>query len=234
VLQSDGASEAAKRGARVTLITTLETLLRALHPVAPFITEEIWQRVRAPAGATGETIMRAPFPVAADLPEDAAALGEMQWVQGFILGVRQIRGEMDIAPGRRIDAVLQHASPQDLSYLGRNRALLVRLAGLGSLDVLGDGASGPVSAVALLGTLEILVPMAGLIDPTAEMERLARRQRKAEQDTAKLSAKLGDAKFAANAPPEIIAKDTQRLAELRLELGQLAAQVERVRKLVGP
>ena len=234
VLQSDQASDAEKRGARLTLITTLETLLRALHPLAPFITEEIWMRVRGSAGVSGETIMRAPFPEVDALAEDAAAEREMQWVQGFILGVRQIRGEMDIAPGRRIDVLLRQPAAQDLEYLQRNRGLLARLAGIGTLDILAAGESGPISAVALQGTLEILVPMAGLIDPQAELERLARRQRKDEQDIAKLQAKLGDPKFTANAPADIIAKDTQRLAELRAGTRQLNAQADRVRKLLGP
>jgi valyl-tRNA synthetase len=233
VLQSDSRSEPEKRGTRVTLITTLETLLRALHPLAPFITDEIWMRVRDHAGAAGETVMRAPYPDAKDLPPDPDAEREMGWVRDFILGLRQIRGEMDIAPGRRIDVLLRQPSEADLQYLARNRGLLERLAGIGTLGVLDAGQSGPISAVALLGMLEILVPMAGLIDPQAEIERLTRRQRKTDLDIGKLQAKLADQKFAANAPPEVVARDSQRLAELRTETGQLAAQAARVRALLN-
>ncbi|MFI4889384.1 MAG: valine--tRNA ligase [Steroidobacterales bacterium] len=233
VLQSDQASEAEKRGARLTLITTLEELLRALHPIAPFITEEIWTRAGPLAGVAGQTVMLAPFPRPEDLPVDREAEREMSWVRDFILGIRQIRGEMDILPSRKIDVLLQHASNADLGYLGRNRGLLLRLAGIGTLGVLDIGQAGPISAVALLGTLEILVPMAGLIDPQAEIERLTRRQRKTDLDISKLQAKLSDAKFAANAPADIVAKDTQRLAELRIETGQLAAQAARVRALLA-
>jgi valyl-tRNA synthetase len=233
VLQSAVASEGAKRGARLTLIGTLEQLLRALHPLAPFITDEIWMRVRDQACATGETVMLSPYPRAEDLPPDPQAEREMTWVQAFILGLRQIRGEMDIAPGRRIDVLLRGPSAADLQCLERNRNLLERLAGFGTLKVLDPGQPGPISAVALLGTLEILVPMAGLIDPQAEIERLTRRQRKTDLDIGKLQAKLSDEKFAANAPPEIVARDTQRLAELRLETGQLAAQAARVRALLA-
>ncbi len=233
VLQSEHAGEAEKRGARLTLITTLEQLLRTLHPLAPFITEEIWDRVRICAGVAGQTVMLAPFPQPADLPVDREAEREMSWVREFILGIRQIRGEMDIAPGRRIDVLLQHAANSDLEYLGRNRSLLVRLAGIGTLAVLEQGQAGPICAVALLGTLEILVPMAGLIDPQAEIERLTRRQRKADLDIGKLQAKLADSSFAANAPADIVAKDTRRLAELRIETSQLAAQAARVRALLA-
>jgi valyl-tRNA synthetase len=231
VLQSDAASDAEKRGTRRTLINTLEVLLRALHPLAPFITEEIWQRVRISAGVAGETIMRSAFPAADSVPADRQAETEMRWVMGFILGVRQIRGEMDIAPSRKLDVLLQNAAPADLAYLQRNLGYLTRLAGVGAPRCVAAGEAAPISAVALLGGLEILVPMAGLIDPAAELDRLAKRQRKAQTDCAKLQAKLANAEFAANAPAEVVAKDGARLAELRTEIDQLSAQIARVRKL---
>jgi valyl-tRNA synthetase len=231
VLQSDTATEAAKRGARFTLIDTLETLLRALHPLAPFITEEIWQRVRVRAGAHGDTIMRTVFPAAAGIQTDSKAEPEMRWVMDFILGVRQIRGEMDIAPSRKLTVLLQNAGSRDSEYLARNLHYLTRLAGIESAQVLAQREAAPISAVALLGGMEILVPMAGLIDPTAELERLAKRLRKAETELIKLDAKLADSRFARNAPAEIVAKDQQRVAELRTEIGQLTAQTTRVTKL---
>jgi valyl-tRNA synthetase len=231
VLQSETAVPAAKRGTRYTLIHTLETLLRALHPLAPFISEEIWQRVRVSAGVAGETIMRAPFPTATAAPADVQAEPEMRWVMDFILGVRQIRGEMDIAPSRKLPVLLHSAGARDLEYLGRNLHYLMRLAGIEAARVLAAGEAAPISAVALLGQLEILVPMKGLIDPTAELERLAKRLRKAEIDFSKLEAKLSNSQFAKNAPPDIVAKDQQRLEELRTEIGQLSAQTARVTKL---
>jgi valyl-tRNA synthetase len=231
VLQSETAGLAAKRGTRCTLIHALETLLRALHPLAPFISEEIWQRVRVSAGVSGETIMRAPFPTATAAPADVQAEPEMRWVMEFILGVRQIRGEMDITPSRKLPVLLHSASARDLEYLGRNLHYLMRLAGIEAPRVLAAGEAAPISAVALLGHLEILVPMKGLIDPTAELERLAKRLRKAEIDFSKLEAKLSNRQFARNAPPDIVAKDQQRLEELRTEIGQLSAQTARVTKL---
>jgi valyl-tRNA synthetase len=231
VLQSESASPAAKRGTRMTLVQTLETLLRALHPLAPFISEEIWQRVRVSAGAQGDTIMSTDFPTAAAVPTDAQAEPEMRWVMDFILGVRQIRGEMDIAPSRKLEVLLQNANARDVEYLERNLHYLMRLAGVETPRVPAAGEAAPIAAVALLGNLEILVPMKGLIDPTAELERLAKRLRKAEIDSSKLASKLGNSQFAQNAPPDIVAKDQQRLEELRTEIGQLSAQTARVTKL---
>jgi valyl-tRNA synthetase len=231
VLQSDNASPAAKRGSRHTLINTLEVLLRALHPLAPFISEEIWQRVHSSAGVSGDSIMRCAFPSAAEVKADPHAEPEMRWVMSFIEGVRQIRGEMDIAFSRKLGVLLQNAGPRDVEYLGRNLHYLTRLAGVESTRLLAPSEAAPISAVALLGSLEILLPMAGLIDPEAELARLSRRQAKAETDLKKLDAKLGNSEFARNAPPDVVAKDQQRLAELRTEIAQLTAQIARVREL---
>jgi valyl-tRNA synthetase len=233
VLQSETAGAAAKRGTRHTLVNCLEVLLRALHPVAPFISEEIWQRVRTSAGVAGETIMRCEFPSAAGIEADPQAEAEMHWVIAFIEGIRQIRGELDIAPSRKLDVLLQNAAWKDTEYLDRNVHYLMRLAGINLPRALGPAQAAPISAVAFVGALEILVPMAGLIDPTSELERLAKQQRKTGADLEKLETKLGNADFAKNAPPEVVAKDRQRLAELRTEIAQLAHQIARVRALKG-
>ncbi len=231
VLQSESSGEAAKRGTRFTLIRSLETLLRALHPVAPFISEEIWQRVRHPAGASGDTIMLSPYPAAEAIPVDAHAEAEMRWVMDFILGVRQIRGEMDIAPSRKLPVLLQNSGPRDAEYIARNLAYLTRLAGIEPPRVLPPAESPPISAVALLGSMEILVPMAGLIDPAAELDRLTKRLRKADADLKKLDVKLSNGDFAQNAPADVVAKDRQRLSDLHTETRQLTAQIARVTAL---
>ncbi len=233
VLQSETAGAAAKRGTRFTLINSLEVLLRALHPLAPFITEEIWQRVRVSTGARGDTIMRCAFPSAADVTADPDAEPEMRWVIGFIEGVRQIRGELDIAPSRKLEVLLQNAASRDTEYLDRNLPYLMRLAGVEVPRTLGPAQAAPISAVAFVGTLEILVPMAGLIDPAAELARLSKQQHKAQIDLEKMEGKLNNAEFAKNAPAEVVAKDQLRLSELRMELGQLAAQIARVTALKG-
>src|SRR5271170_7985609 len=234
VLQSETSSEQEKRAARRTLIDTLEILLRALHPLAPFISEEIWQRVRECAAARGPAIMVSAYPRAEEIAADSGAEAEMQWLMSFILGLRQIRGEMDIAPARRLDVLLQNAAPDDTEYLARNRASLMRLAGIAEPRLLAPGEPAPISAVALVGRLEILVPMAGLIDPTAELERLAKRRRRAAGDLEKLEAKLANGDFAKNAPAEVVAKDRARVAELRAESDQLDSQIARVNRLLDP
>jgi valyl-tRNA synthetase len=231
VLQSDASGLAAKLGTRHTLINTLEVLLRALHPLAPFISEEIWQRVRPCAGVSGDTIMLASYPTAGGVISDGGAEREMRWVIDFIEGVRQIRGELDIAPSRKLEVLLQNAESRDIEFLGRNLHYLVRLAGIEQPRALAAGEAAPIAAVALLGTLEILVPMAGLIDPAAELARLSKRHSKAGADLEKMTGKLSNAEFAKNAPPEVVAKDQQRLAELRTEIRQLTAQIAKVAAL---
>jgi valyl-tRNA synthetase len=158
----------------------------------------------------------------------------MRWVIDFIEGVRQIRGELDIAPGRKLEVLLQNAEARDTEYLGRNLHYLARLAGIEPPRLLAPGQTAPISAVALLGSLEILVPMAGLVDPAAELARLTKRLNKANTDLGKLQSKLSNPDFAKNAPPDVVAKDQQRLSELHLEIRQLSAQIARVRGLKDP
>jgi valyl-tRNA synthetase len=245
VLQGDASTEAQKRGTRRTLVTVLEALLRALHPIMPFITEEVWQRVRPLAepliaagqvrGAriTADSVMLSGYPASSDYAADAEAEREVNWMKQFILAVRQIRGEMDIAPSRKIPLLLQNAGGADRGLVDQHFAYLARLAGLESIDVLESGTAAPESATAMLGELALLVPMAGLIDPQAEIERLTRRIGKNDSDLAKLRAKLGNANFVKNAPPEVVASDRARVAELEAQNQSFARQLERVRRLGG-
>jgi valyl-tRNA synthetase len=138
---------------------------------------------------------------------------------------------MDLAPSRRLDVLLQNAGPTDREYLERNRHYLSRLAGIAEPRVLARSEAAPISATALVGSLEILVPMAGLIDPNAELERLTKRRRRAETEFGKLQVKLSNEEFARNAPPEVVAKDQARLLELSTEIDQLARQIARVKGL---
>ena len=234
VLQSDTAPEAAKLATRATLIEILEALQRALHPLMPFITEEIWQLAAPLAGRSGPTVMLAPYPVAEDFARDEEAEREIAWLQSIILAVRQIRGEMNIAPSKRIPALLKGAAPHDRRYAGDFRAYLERLAGLESITLLEPGAPVPQSATALVGELTILVPMAGLIDAAAEAERLGKLLAKAQQDADKIRAKLANGNFVRNAPAEVVIKDREREAELERAIAGLTAQLERVRALLPP
>jgi len=234
VLQSETATGAERRATRRTLVGTLEALLRALHPLMPFITEEIWLRVGPLAGRDGPSIMLQPWPASEAARRQPAVESEMRWLMDFILAVRQIRGEMDIAPSRRFDVLLAGASAEDLARLARGRHFLERLANLGSLRPLAAAEPEPESAVALLGALRILVPMAGLIDVAAEAARLDKRIGKLRQDLGKTEAKLGNPSFVANAPAAVVEQERARVAEFRRELDGLEAQLARVRRLAGP
>ncbi len=234
VLQGNAAPVAARRGTRHTLARVLEALQRALHPFMPFITEAIWQRVAPLAGVHGETVMLAPWPSAADFPADAQAEREAAWIQAVILGVRQIRGEMNIAPARRIPLLMKDATAEEALYLERHRTLLERLAGLDSITLLAPGSAAPQAAVALVGTLALLVPMAGLIDAAAEAERLTKLIARTRGDLAKTHAKLGNDNFVRNAPAEVVSAERERAAELERNVSGLTAQLERVRGMLSP
>ncbi len=226
VLQAPATSAAAVRGTRQTLLLVLETVLRLLHPIMPFITEEIWTRIAPLAGKRGPTIMLEPYPLAADYPRDTGAENEMRWVMDFILGVRQIRGAMDIAPSKRFEVLLADAGERDLELLQAHGAYLQRLAQVSGIRALATGERAPQSATALLGELKILVPMAGLIDVAAERERLGKRATKARAELARCQGKLGNEKFVANAPPEVIAQERGRVASFERELAQIESQLQ--------
>ncbi len=234
VLQSEASSAAARAGTRRTLLEVLEALQRALHPVMPFITEEIWQRVAPLAGRTGPTVMLAPYPRPAEFPRDEAAEREVSWLKAFILGVRQIRGEMNISPSRRISLLYRNASAQDVELIQRHRAWLERLAGIEPPRELTPGEAQPQAATALVGELTLLVPMAGLIDAAAEAERLGKLITRAQADLDKTRARLANESFVRNAPAAVVAAERQRLAELEQTVARLASQLERVREMRGP
>ncbi|HVW70850.1 MAG TPA: class I tRNA ligase family protein, partial [Steroidobacteraceae bacterium] len=234
VLQSETSSDAAKRGTRRTLAEILEALQRALHPLMPFITEEIWQRAAPLAGRTGETVMLQRYPQQTEFPADDAAEREIAWIQAFILAVRQIRGEMNIAPSRRIPVLLKGASANDKAYAERHRAYLERLAGIETLSILEPDATAPESATALVGELSLLVPMAGLIDVAAEAERLGKLLTKAEQELSKTRVKLSNENFVRNAPPDVVKTEQERQADFERQVNSIKAQLERIRVLLKP
>jgi valyl-tRNA synthetase len=232
VLQSESASEAAKRGTRHTLAEILEALQPALHPLMPFISEEIWQRAAPLAGRAGPTVMLAKYPQPADFPPDTTAEREVAWIQALILAVRQIRGEMNIATSRRIPVLLKGANADDKAYAERHRAYLERLAGIETLTILAPDANAPESATALIGELTVLVPMAGLIDTGAEIERLSKLLAKAEQELAKTKVKLSNDNFVRNAPPDVVKQERDRQADFERQVTSIKAQLDRLRGML--
>jgi len=231
VLQSDDVSEAAKRGTRRTLITVLESLLRLLHPIIPFVTEEIWQQVAPRAGIKGDTIMLRPFPTVAEGTANDAAEADIEWVRQFILGIRQIRGEMDISPGKPLPVILQNASAEDRSRAKKFMHLLQRVGRVESITALEEGQEPPTVATALLGEFKLLVPMKGLIDVAAERARLEKQLQRAHADLAKTQGKLGNANFVNNAPAEVVTQEKQRAIDFEKTIAQLAEQLEKLAEL---
>jgi valyl-tRNA synthetase len=226
-----GGDEAARRGTRQTLVGVLEALLRLIHPLMPFISEEIWQRVAPLAGARGPTLMTQPYPQAEPARIDAAAEAEMGWVMNFILGVRRIRGEMNITPGKLLPVLLENGQDQDRKWLADNRDLILKLGRVEDIEWLQEGEQAPDSAIALLGDLRILIPMRGLIDKDAELARLTKEIQRLEKDLPRAEGKLNDPAFIAKAPPQVVEKEQAKLADMRSSLRQLRDQAERIRTL---
>ncbi len=231
VLTDATAPAAAKRGTRRTLVQVLEALLRLAHPIMPFISEEIWQRVAPLAGAGGDTIMTQAYPEAEQALVDADAEAELQWVMQFVLGIRRIKGEMNIAPNKPLPVLLQHASARDQAWLAGNRRCLDFLARLESVQVLQDGEAAPESATALVGEMKLLIPMAGLIDKTAELARLDKEIGRLRQDLERTEKKLANPYFVDKAPPAVVDKEREKLQELRTAIAKLQEQREKIRGL---
>jgi len=228
VLQADTSTDAEKRGTRQTLVEVLEALLRLLHPLMPFITEEIWTQVGPRAGATGASIMLQSYPRANLERQDAAAEAELAWVMHFILGIRQIRGEMDISPGKPLPVLLDQSSKEDRERAARNAHLLQRVGRVESVTALDDGEEAPAAATALLGEMRLLVPMKGLIDVAAEQARLQKQRQRLENDLGRCRGKLDNANFVNNAPSEVVTKEQERADDFERQLSQLAEQLERL------
>ena len=231
VLQSDQSSAALQRGTRRTLIDVLESLLRLLHPLMPFITEEIWQQVAERAGIEGDTIMLRPYPAASDGATDNDAVDDIEWVKQFILGIRQIRGEMDISPGKFLPVVLQNASDVDQQRADAHALLIQRVGRVESVTVLADGEEAPAAATALLGDLRLLVPMKGVIDVDAERARLEKQMDKVRADLARTMGKLGNEKFVNNAPTDVVTQERERAAEFEKTITQLTEQLVKLQEL---
>jgi valyl-tRNA synthetase len=190
----------------------------------PFITEAIWQRIAPIAGRGGATIMREPYPVSDPQRIDQASIEDIDWVKGFVLAVRRVRGEQNIRPSHRVPVLLQNACERDRRMLASCRNYLDGLAGLESVAILEDGEVAPKSAVGLLGETNLLIPLAGLIDAQAETARLAKEIEKHAKVLGRSEQKLANASFVDRAPPEIVDKERARARELRTAIGKLEEQ----------
>jgi len=230
VLNDDNASDAAKCGTRQTLVRVLETILRLAHPIVPFISEEIWQRVAPLAGVEGETIMNQLYPAHDDAQIDAEAIAEIGWVKDFVLGVRKIRSGMNIDPRKALPVLLQNGSEEDRQRLDANHHYLASLGRVESIDWLGDEES-PESATALVGDMKLLIPMAGLIDKEAEQARLGKELDKKRGDLERTEKKLGNASFVDKAPAAVVDKEKAKADDLRSAITQLEIQLAKIAAL---
>ncbi len=218
-------TEAQQRATRRTLITVLEKTLRLAHPVIPYITETIWQSVKPLVdGVEGDTIMLQALPQYDVANFNQEALDDIEWVKAFITSIRNLRAEYDINPGKPLEVMLKAANEQDAARIEANKPVLVSLAKLESIRVLADGEATPACATALVGKSELMIPMVGLIDKDAELDRLAKEIAKTQGEIARIEGKLGNEGFVAKAPEAVITKEREKLAGYQEALVKLEQQ----------
>ncbi len=231
VLNSDNSSDIQKRGTRHTLINVLENLLRLMHPFMPYITEEIWQRVAPLCGTHDDSIMTQAFPQVDSSKQDQGVLQDIEWVKSFIVGIRNIRGEMDISPNKPLNVLLKNVSQSDEVRMQLSQQFLTQMAKLESVKHLADDEEAPACATALVGEMEIMIPMAGLIDKNAELSRIAKALEKIEKDHGRTQGKLANEKFVNNAPAAVIEKEKLKLEEFTMQISKLKEQRQTIQAL---
>jgi len=229
--EGNDCTDSARRGTRRTLVQVLETLLRLAHPIIPFITEEIWQRVAPLAGTQDDTIMEQSYPVADDQLIDHDALTEMEWLQSFVLGIRKIRSGMDIKPSKKLEVLLQDCSDTDSEYLQANKQALLTLARLQSIATLDADDTAPESATSLVGQMKILIPMAGLIDIEEELKRLEKELQQKQKYAQSLEQKLSNENFISRAPEALVNDQKGKLAETLTTIQGLEEQLQKIKSL---
>jgi valyl-tRNA synthetase len=229
IIMNPETSRARLRGTRRTLADTLGAILKLLHPIMPFITEELWLEYCERNHIPRKSVMLQTLPEKDDFATDTEADDEIDWVKAFVVGVRQIRGELDINPGKKLLVKLAESSATDRRRLDKLGAYVKSLARLESIELIEDDATVTAAAAALVGQMRIVVPLAGLLDLEAEVQRLTKKRGRVEADLDTCRAKLANSQFLSNAPKEIVADQRGRAAELTLRLEQLDGQLERLR-----
>ncbi|WP_159818095.1 valine--tRNA ligase [Colwellia sp. 20A7] len=226
-------NEAQQRGTRHTLVNVLEALLRLMHPIMPFITETIWQRVQPLSvfAKKGDSIMIQAFPEFDASKCDQQSIDDLEWVKQFIIAIRNIRGEMDISPSKELPVLLKNVNDNDQRRLNENEQFLSSLAKLESITVLAESEQGPACASAVVGDLSVLIPMAGLIDKEAEIARLDKAIDKLDKEAARVRGKLSNENFVSKAPPAVIAKEEAKLAEAESTLAKIQEQKDQIAAL---
>lgn len=231
VLNNPEASDAQLRGTRRTLLTVLETILRLMHPVMPFITEAVWQKTASMLGIEGDTIMLQPYPKFDASQVDETADQDIAWLKHIVNAIRNIRGEMQISPAKKITVLFNKGSEEDKTRLKHCATTLKNLARLESLSWHTQETALPASATAVVDQLEIHIPLAGIIDKAAEISRLQKEIEKLQKEHDKSSKKLGNASYVEKAPAAVVEKERERLAQSENTLQKLQKHVERIEAL---
>ncbi len=221
-----------RAGTQRTLLETIEGLLRLAHPIIPFITETIWQQVTPRLSGEQETIMNQSYPNRLDFVRDENAENQVEWLKDVITGIRNIRGEANIKPSQEIGVLLQGGSVDDRNLASSNAAMLRRLANVNTIEWLADNVDPPPHALSLVGDLRMMVPLAGLIDISAEKARIEKDIEKAESELKRVVGKLSNEKFTAKAPAEVVAKEREKEAALQTRIGALREQIAKLAELV--
>ncbi|MGV6494449.1 class I tRNA ligase family protein, partial [Stenotrophomonas rhizophila] len=208
---------------RHTLLYVLEALLRLLHPLTPFITEQLWQQVAPRLGLAEATLSLRPYPTAAEFAGDfAQAEADVEWLKGTISALRRVRSELNVAPSRLVPLRLLGGLELDRARVQRYSASLSFLLKLESIQWLDDAASAPPAAAAIVGELKLLVPLEGLVDLGAERARLDKEIARVESEKEKSETKL--AKFTDKVPAAVVEQERVRLVEWTAQLAGLVEQ----------
>jgi valyl-tRNA synthetase len=220
-----------KQGCESTLIKVLTETLVLLHPIIPFITEEIFEQSQKILSKSHDKLISQPFPEPQNELVDDNAEAEINWLKDFILGIRKIRGEMNLSPGKPLPCFIKNFSTQDKSFIESNRSILTTIAKLDSISLLSETDEEEESAIALVGEMKLLIPLAGLIDKGAEQERLNKEIEKLLKLKSQFSAKLSNEKFVKGAPEAVVNKEKQKLASTESALNDLESQLEKISNL---
>ena len=220
-----------RAGTQTTLIKVLSETLTLLHPIIPFITEEIFEQCQSLTEGDSERLITTAYP---EIDRDLICKNsevEIAWLQGFVLGIRQIRGEMNIAPGKSLPCFIQNNNDTDQNYLGNNHSILKALAKLESITQLSDSDEAAESATALVGEMKILIPLAGLVDKEQEIARLNKEIEKLAKQQQQFSGKLNNEKFVSGAPEAVVEKERQKLHSVEQAISDLGQQLDKISTL---
>ncbi|WBX94186.1 valine--tRNA ligase [Pseudoxanthomonas mexicana] len=220
----NGSDKDAADSTRHTLLYVLESLLRLLHPLTPFVTEELWQQVAPKLGIDGGTVSLRPYPVASDFADQdyAQADADVEWLKTMVSALRRVRSELNVSPAKTIRLLLQDGNDHDRARIARFASSLSFLLKLDDIAWMEAGADAPASAAAVVGELKLLVPLEGLVDLDAERARLDKEIARVSGEKDKSEAKL--AKFTDKVPPAVVDQERQRLADWSSQLAALHAQ----------